>query len=520
MAKTTKSGTIKCLFFLIVLIIVVTTNIRGQWPTQKLQVTLSNIQLSSILDSLSTVFNVNFSYNSDLPAIHKVKSLNCKCTLYDILTQLIEDENIQFSIVENHIIFTSNDFGKSAILESKSAEKYLILKGIIVTNEDHKPLSFASIGIIGRSIGTVANINGEFILKVPSELRSDSVVFSFLGFQEKCFLVDSLDEAEKTIVLTEKTIQITPVFVKHVVAEEVVEKAMQLVSKNYPIINSMYKGFYRETIKEENEYISVCEAIINIAKSPYNSVFSLDQAHIFKGRKIVNYKLTNKLRFKLEGGIYNCLTLDIIKDVSTFLSSEYFKMYDYKYLKTVSYNNHNLYVIEFKQKESAKDYALYDGIVYIDEESKAIIASKFSLSQNGMKYAQSMFVRKKPRKFTIKPLNTSYMVFYKNMNGKYYLDYIRAELKIKAKNDRLFFNSTYTSVSEMAVTEIDTTNAYRFKRSEIAKSDDILVDSETNYDESFWGNNNIITPEASMTEALKKLNFNKNEESSFWDKLF
>ena len=75
------------------------------------------------------------------------------------------------------------------------------------------------------------------MLKVPSELRTDSVVFSFLGFQQKSFIIDSLAGLDKTIILSEKTIQITPVYVKNIVAEEVVKQAMQMVSQNYPIVN-------------------------------------------------------------------------------------------------------------------------------------------------------------------------------------------------------------------------------------------------------------------------------------------
>ena len=498
-------------------------SLNAQWPEQKQHIVFSNVQLSNILDSISSVCKVYLSYNSDLPAIHKVKSINCKCTLYEALSQLLEGENIQFSISGNHIILTSIEAEVTELPIPKPIERYITLKGKIIDKNSSKPLSFTSIAIAGSSIGTVANNNGEFTLKIPPEFRAQSVIFSFLGYEQLTFLVDSLTKAEKIISLSEKNIKISPVLIKYVVGEYVVEQAMKLVAKNYPVINSMYTGFYREAIKQENDYVSVCEAIIDIAKSPYNSSFSKDQAHISKGRKIQNLKIAKKLKFKLEGGIYNCLQLDIVKNVSSFLSPEYFKMYEYKYIKTIPYsNNHSLYVIEFKQKEAVTDYALYNGILYIDQENKAIVAAKFSLSPIGMKYARSMLVKKEPRKYSIKPVNTEYLVFYKNVNGHYYLDYIRAELKIKARNDKMFFNSLYTSVSEMAITNIDTTNTYRFKRIETAKVDDILIDTQTNYDESFWGSYNTITPEATMTEALKKLNLNQNqgEEKSFWDKLF
>jgi hypothetical protein len=131
-------------------------------------------------------------------------------------------------------------------------------------------------------------------------------------------------------------------------------------------------------------------------------------------------------------------------------------------------------------------------------------------------------VKKQPHKFQVKPVSTEYQVYYRFINGKWYLAYMRGELITRAKSTKLFFNSTFTSVSEMVITEIDTTNKMRFKRKEIAKPNDILVDNVSNSDENFWSNYVIIQPEQSLQLAIKKLNIKKAlvPDESLWKKLF
>ncbi len=271
----------------------------------------------------------------------------------------------------------------------------------------------------------------------------------------------------------------------------------------------MYTAFYRETNQENEEYISICEAILYIAKSPYNSALFRDQAKIFKERKSSNLKKTQKLLFKLEGGVYNCLRLDVVKDRASFLSYDYFDSYEYKYVRKVSYNNRYLYQIEFDQKEGIAE-PLYKGVIYVDIETKAIVAVKFGLSPRGINYAYSMLIVEHPRKYQIMPLSTEYQIYYRCFNNKWVLDYIRGEIRIKANNNRLFFNSTFTSVTEIVITEIDTTNTSRFRWNEIVRPSDIMVDISNDIDENYWSSYNIIQPEQPVIEAIKKLNIGKH----------
>lgn len=493
----------------------------SQISNEKFNVNYENLRFPNLLDSLSHKFKVNFSYNADLPVVNKFKSISCYAGIEDVLDILLKEENLDFSIIENQItIFPKKNIVPTDSLNKKE-ELFFTVNGVILDKNNHEPLSFASVTLSGKSIGTVANSNGEFIFRLPRNLLKDTVMFSYIGYQSEYIVIDSMSQNQLKINLAPITIPIMAVVIKPYSGLEIVRDMVKNNSMNYSNKNSMYTAFYRETTREGNDYISICEAVLDIAKAPYNYEYSDDQAKIFKGRRSENVKRIKNLKYKLEGGVYNCISLDIMKDMPSFLSEEYFNDYEYDYVKQMVYENRDLYVIAFDQKEDIQ-LPLFKGLLYIDAQTKALVAGKFGLSPRGIKYARDLLVIKQPHKFDVKPISTEYQVFYRFINGKWYLAYMRSELVTKTKSTKLFFNSTFTSVSEMAITEIDTTNKIRFKRKDIVKPSDILVDNVSNFDENFWSNYVIIQPEQSLQSAIKKLNMKQNlvPDESLWKKLF
>jgi hypothetical protein len=496
-------------------------HLSSQINSDKFNISYENLRFSSILDSLSYKFKVNFSYNADLPFVKKVKSVSCFAGLEDILGFLFKDENLDYSIIENQVVIFPIKSSSQVDSLIKKEESFVSVNGVILDKNDHNPLPFASVSLSGKSISTVGNTYGEFIFRIPKKLQQDTIVFSYIGYQSEYLVIENLSEKQLKIELAPIAIPIMAVIIKPYSGLELVKDVVKNISKNYSNKCSMYTAFYRETTREENDYVSICEAVLDIAKAPYNRELMDDQAKIFKGRRSENVKKIRNLKYKLEGGVYNSISLDIIKDLASFFSEEYFNDYEYEYIKQMVYENRDLYVIAFDQKENVQ-LPLFKGLLYIDAQTKALVASKFGLSPRGIKYAQDLLVKKQPHKFQVKPVSTEYQVYYRFINGKWYLAYMRGELITRAKSTKLFFNSTFTSVSEMVITEIDTTNKMRFKRKEIAKPNDILVDNVSNSDENFWSNYVIIQPEQSLQLAIKKLNIKKAlvPDESLWKKLF
>lgn len=477
-------------------------SIFAQWPEEEKEVQYNNLPISQIIDSLSKEFKVNFSYDADLEIFSQTRSLNKKGKLDFLLQSLFKSSNIDFSIIDKQVILFAVVKPETGVGVNKEKAVSKIVEGRILDYSGIEALSYAAIGILGTSISTVANSEGRFSLKIPVENLNDSIFISYLGYKSQVFAINSIPEEEWLVKLHEHTTQIGAVHVKPVTAEDIIKEMLERIPKNYLRRNAMYTAFYREITSNEKYILSLNEALLDIAKAPYGSTFLNDQARIFRGRKEEDSSKIKKLAIKLEGGIYNSLRLDVIKEEAAFLSWEGMKNYDFKYRKVIHYDGKNLHVIDFGGKKYIDDIA-YQGTLYIEVESKALVAAKFEMSPEGLKYARSSLVKKQPRKTNIKPIAANYITYYKNYNGKYYLHYTRAELIVKAKSDRLFVNEKFIAVAELAVTDIDTTNTTRFKWSDISKSNQILYEQLGYYKESYWGNYNIISPGSQINKALE-----------------
>ena len=103
------------------------------------------------------------------------------------------------------------------------------------------------------------------------------------------------------------------------------------------------------------------------------------------------------------------------------------------------------------------------------------------------------------------PTSATYRITYKQQNGKYYLNYVRSELKFKCDWKKKWFKNNYTIVAEMAITDRSTDNVVKFPIKESFKSTDVFTDKITSFfDNDYWGAYNFIEPEESIESAIKK----------------
>jgi hypothetical protein len=136
----------------------------------------------------------------------------------------------------------------------------------------------------------------------------------------------------------------------------------------------------------------------------------------------------------------------------------------------------------------------------------AITRAEFSLDLSDEAGASSMFVKKKPVGLEFVPTSTSYLVTYKEQNGKYYLNYVRVDLKFICDWKKRLFKNYYTLMSEVAITDRREDNVLKYENQEIFKSNMVFAEKVQDFtDIDFWGENNIIEPENSIENAIKKL---------------
>ncbi len=422
------------------------------------------------------------------------------------------DNNIQM-ISKKYVsvaIFWFFVIGYLQIIPSSTAQQtdtseYLQFSGVVKNSKTKKLLEFANISVDGTNISTITNSDGGFLLKVPKNVMENKVTITYLGFYNKVIPLSDFSTKKNIIELDEFIERLPEVSVIAKDPEFLIKKVIDNIRNNYLQDPVIMTAFHRESIKKKNKYASLSEAVVEIYKQPYQSL-SNDYIKLLQARKSSDYKRLDTLLIKLQGGPYNTLNFDIIKNKKIVLNEDIFKNYKFTFDKSMSINNRSTYVLNFRQYSSIPNPLFY-GKLYIDAQSYALIKAAISLNLDSKESASKYFVKKKPSKAKVEPTMANYYVDFHEKNGKWHYSYSRIELAFKIDWDKKLFNSMYFITIEMAVTDwkLNSENV-SLKGKEKLKSNIILEEKASGFSNpEFWGDYNIIEPEKSIENAIKKI---------------
>jgi hypothetical protein len=399
------------------------------------------------------------------------------------------------------ILFLS---GSGILYAQNGNDSYFTVTGQLKDSKTGDKIIYANISVPGTGIGTVSNSEGEFTLKVDKSLNIDVFEVAHLSYTTKRFKISESMGKDKTFFLEPQVLMLKEITIVPKDARSVVEAALSNVRKNYSEVPNMMTGFYRETIRQKRDYLSISEAVVDIYKAPYQSMQD-DQVKIYKGRKGTNVKKADTLMVQLQGGPNVAMLLDIVKNTDLSIALDNLDNYQFDFATMVNIDDKPNWVISFSPNV-IKEEPLYYGKLYISQEKMAITRAEFSLDLKDEDKASRVFVQKKPMGLIFMPTSTSYLVTYKEQNNKFYLNYVRVDLKFRCDWKERLFKNYYTVMSEVAITDRHEDNITKFASKETFKPSMVFADKVQNFsDPNFWGNSNIIEPEESIENAIKKL---------------
>lgn len=405
--------------------------------------------------------------------------------------------------------FTAQTIFAGAAPDNKKndQETPLTFKGKVVDAETGAPLVFASVAVKETNVATVTNIDGEFIIKIAETQTSRNLEITFLGYRNKVVpLTELREDGYKNIIsMTTAPIPIREIIVKPIDPEVIVRNAIGRIGRNYVDEPNLMTAFYRETIRKNRTYVSIGEAVVEIFKAPYNSDLRYDGARIYKGRKGSDVERMDTVLFKLQGGPVTVLQLDIVKNTESILTMDAMKYYDYSLSTVVEIDEKPHYVITFKQKPSV-DMPLFMGNLYIETENYALTEVEFGFNLEDKAAVSSIFIKKKPLGMEVTPEIATYRVKYREQDGKWYFAYSRAEVKFKVNWKKKLFNTYYTTMSEMAITDRTNEEVIKFAGKEKLRYSDVFSEQVESFtDPEFWGDYNVIEPDQSIESAIRRL---------------
>jgi hypothetical protein len=481
----------------------------GSVLEKRVTIIQENQMLSVILDQLSWQAGVFFSYDASVIDAEKKYSIEAaNKSLFTVLNELLGNNKFKFSERENQIII-SEIIHNQPIKENADSipEKYFFLSGKIVDDKKGDPLPYTSVSLFNKPIGTISNTDGEFLLKIHPDNIHDTVIISCMGYKQ-IKLPGSKILDEDLFVMKPVSIRIREVKVTATTPDKLLKNIRENIEKNYSSEIRLMTAFYRETVKQDKNYITISEAIIEILKAPYTNTFRDDLVRLLKGRRSPDVQPFQWLKFKLQGGPFTITKLDVIKNMESFVSEESEKYYKYDIKKVIWYNNNPVFVLEFKPT-SNEFFPLFVGEMYVHRETFAVVHAEFHINKEGLRKAESVMIKKKPRRVKAGPSYVKYEVNYQQVKEKWYLANAKASVKIKVKSKRDNINSEFHSVSDLLVTNIKPTEIKRFTRNESIGQNDIFVELINGYDEKFWENYNIIKPDENLINAIKTISPNE-----------
>ena len=398
-------------------------------------------------------------------------------------------------------------------VNNNDSSSFKYFKGTILDSKSKNELTFASITVSGSNISTISNSEGDFLIKIPIDRQDASLIISFLGYKDKVISIKDLKQEKNLLYLEPIIILLKEVVVNVIDANKLFSNVLNNRSKNYGDSSIKMVGFYRESIKKRRTYVSVLESIVDIEKIPFSSGVQ-DQVDILKGRKNVDYTKLDTINFKLEGGLFTALFIDLIKDPSNIFSENVFDLYNFRFEDITQINDKQVLIISFKQKSSLEDPdPLYAGKLFIDAKSLAIISATFQLNVENRIKAGLIFTRKKPKGVVLYPTEVSYQIDYRQQNNKWIFSYSRGDITFKLNWDKWIFNTSYNTTFELVNTNWENQDSQAQINTQKLSPYVIMSDRIPNSaDVNFWGEYNIIEPEKSIESAIIKIQRKKLEK--------
>jgi len=391
------------------------------------------------------------------------------------------------------------------------AQNKIDFKGRILDSETNKPLSFVSIGIPKSGTGVISNEFGEFNYHVPENFVYDKIQISLLGYKKVQVNVAEKKSGELITIMLEPEIQVLneiEVKVKGTSAVDIVRKAIRNIRKNYPRGKTLLYGYYRDYISpiDANSYKNLTEAAIiiedkgfntndfdrtriKLEQLRYNPGFEIDssfnQAYGVKNKYVPNTSLTaaNELSILFAHNPIRNHDQRTFAFVHIF-DEDFVSNHSFEYESITQIDSAKVFCLNFEKyfKDRFSNEYRANGKIYIHSQSFAILKFTYTIICNTPSYAGKFFDLK---------------LEYKNMNDKYYLNYLSLMNYFVFRNDSIssISNSAtlvipYFQYRELFINKVVNESFAPMKPHEAINKSTSLLTNKIPVIEGFWENYN------------------------------
>ncbi len=381
------------------------------------------------------------------------------------------------------------------------------VRGVVRDSSSGRILPEVGVYVPGTSYATVTNADGTFIIKSHSPIGSLS--FSLIGYENLTQQAPEGGEEVMRVRLKPRDFTLDPSLVVSGDPAEIMRLAIVKIPDNYPAESELFDCFYRETVRKRQRFIYVSEAVTKIYKASFRDYFTPDRAALVKSRLLTSPRVSDTLGVKVIGGPSMAVNLDLVKTRGIIIDESQLQYYKLKLLPPAAIDGRMQFVISLTPAVEY-DYALHNGVVYIDRETMAFTRIELSLDvTDQIKATKAMLVRS-PAGLRFRPKEMSLQLNYKTEGGKSRLSYLKTVFRFGCDWRKRLFATDYTVVAETVMTKRYTgEQALKIPRKEALNDRTSLADVSAEYnDPDFWKDYNIIEPTVGLEHAVGRLKAN------------
>jgi len=361
------------------------------------------------------------------------------------------------------------------------AQQYITISGKAVDSNTGEPLIFASIGIKGRSIGTISNTIGEFDFHIPAESINELLQIHMIGYETFEMKVADIIASNMGLFRMNKSTKVLDevVISDSLTGADIFKIALNRIPVNYPMVPFMLDGFYRDLKNVGGTYVALLEAAIKIYDKDYsipkNKYRLRERVALIEVRKSLGYNhkfttfydQTNLLEDLL---IHNNIRYHQFSDEEIFYTNLTRTRTDYMGGKRV-------FVLDYKGNTRLR--------LYIDALTYAIIRMEYQTGE------QDEIIDK--RKGLISRLYAMEKIIeFKEYAGKMYLYHINLKSDIHwydEKTNEMRFNTQLHQ--QLLINKIFPNSEEKIGTTEKMKRYGLQY-QHSEYNKEFWDNYNVI----------------------------
>ncbi len=440
------------------------------------------------------------------------------------------------------------------------------LKNKVIDHENN-PLPFAYVIGKNSNVATVTDASGEFSFRIKSHHLDSLFVFSYLGFNSIRLSGHEIKNAKNGIQLKPSAVALNMVEIRPTKMEtpkSLLKKVRKNLENNYP--NQLYRlnGYYREALREKDEFIRYADAAVEVELQGYESrrykwkdyykpnsrdVASLsnissigcerlhryhfhtrslvqDKAKIINSRASIDNGKED-VSANIEAGPKGLLIKDELKYRTTFLDKKKFEHYNFS-INEINVPKHGwVFQLQFKtnldtalikayqkivlnknrnRKELIKAHKKIrgkkslEGEIWVNRDDFAVVHIEYRVPKNHKEFLCTC------GPMTINHFDFQVAIDYEKKDGKYITTYFQHQDEFIYKDTNRNELIPYLANSEFYLTNHEYNTNSTIKATDLFANLDAnqLFDYPLEYDKKFWDNYHQQYPWSVIPDSLVK----------------